>query len=210
MDEGGDMMEIWLIPLIGYGFGCIQAAYLIGKLKKMDIRTVGSKNAGASNATMTFGWKVGVSVALIDILKAVIAILIIGALFDLSQADLHWKYMAGSGVVLGHDFPFFMRFRGGKGTASLVGVMAMIDWRMAIVGILAIILVTIATDYIVFGTYAMLLVFLVFSIYLTMHVLPVGIAVGLIGLSVFLHRKNIGKILRGEERGLRSVLRRSS
>ncbi len=199
-------MEKWLIPLIGYGFGCIQAAYLIGRLNNMDIRTVGSKNSGASNATMTFGWKIGASVALIDILKAVVAIFVIGALFNLSHADLHWKYMAGGGVVLGHDFPFFMRFRGGKGTASLVGVMAMIDWRMAIVGVLAIILVTIATDYIVFGTYVMLLVFFGFSIYLTMQFLPIGIAVGLIGLSVFLHRKNIGKIMRGEEKGLRSVI----
>ena len=84
-------MEKWLIPLIGYGFGCIQAAYLIGRLNNMDIRTVGSKNSGASNATMTFGWKIGASVALIDILKAVVAIFVIGALFNLSHADLQAK-----------------------------------------------------------------------------------------------------------------------
>lgn len=202
-------MEKGMIVLIGYVFGCIQAAYLIGRfVKKMDIRTVGSKNAGASNATMTFGWKMGATVALVDILKAVGAILIIGLLFDLTATDLQWKYLAGGGVILGHDFPFFMRFRGGKGTASLVGVMAMIDWKMALAGVISIVLITVLTDYIVFGTYAMLLVFLGFTVVLTMEVGSIGVAVGLVLLSVFLHRKNIGKILRGEEKGLRSVIQR--
>jgi len=204
-------MEKGMIVLIGYAFGCIQAAYLVGRfVKKIDIRTVGSKNAGASNATMTFGWKMGATVALVDILKAVGAILIIGLLFDLAATDLQWKYLAGGGVILGHDFPFFMRFRGGKGTASLVGVMAMIDWKMALAGVIAIVLITVLTDYIVFGTYAMLLVFLGFTVVLTMEVGSIGVAVGLVLLSLFLHRKNIGKILRGEERGLRSVIRRKS
>lgn len=204
-------MENGLILLIGYGFGCIQAAYLIGRfVKKMDIRTVGSKNSGASNATMTFGWKMGATVALVDIAKAVAAILLIGLIFDLAHADLQWKYMAGGGVILGHDFPFFMRFRGGKGTASLVGVMAMIDWKMAMAGVAAIVLITVLTDYIVFGTYAMLMVFLGFTVVLTMEAWPIGIASGLVVLSVYLHRKNVGKIMRGEERGLRSVIQRSS
>jgi len=202
-------MENGIIVLIGYAFGCIQAAYLIGRfVKKTDIRTVGSKNSGASNATMTFGWKMGATVALVDILKAVAAILVIGLLFDLGSMDYQWKYLAGGGVILGHDFPFFMRFRGGKGTASLVGVMAMIDWKMALLGIVAIVLITILTDYIVFGTYAMLLVFLGFTVWLTMEAGSIGIATGLVLLSVYLHRKNIGKILRGEERGLRSVVRK--
>lgn len=202
-------MENGLIVLIGYAFGCVQAAYLMGRfIKKMDIRTVGSKNSGASNATMTFGWKMGATVALVDILKPIAAILLIGLLFDFAHTDLQWKYLAGGGVILGHDFPIFMRFRGGKGTASLVGVMAMIDWKMALAGVAAIVLITIVTDYIVFGTYAMLLVFLGFTVFLTMELGTIGIAIGLVALSVFLHRNNIVKILRGEERGLRSVLRR--
>jgi glycerol-3-phosphate acyltransferase PlsY len=211
VQTGGKYMENGLILLLGYAFGCIQAAYLLGRfVKKTDIRTHGSKNSGASNATMTFGWKMGATVALVDILKAVVAILIIGLIFDLAHSDLEWKYLAGGGVILGHDFPFFMGFRGGKGTASLVGVMAMIDWKMALVGILAIVLITVLTDYIVFGTYAMLAVFVGFTVFLTMEFGPIGIALGLSLLSVWLHRKNIGKIMRGEERGLRSVIRKNS
>ena len=110
--------------LIGYLFGGINPAYIIGKLKGIDIRKSGTKNPGASNAAIVMGAKTGVLIALFDILKAVTAINLAKFLFPFFSYSLE---LAGVGCILGHMYPVFMEFHGGKGVACLAGLIIAFD-----------------------------------------------------------------------------------
>lgn len=111
-------MQIVLCALIGYFFGNINPAFIIGKFKGFDIRKRGSGNAGASNTVITVGKKAGLAVALFDIFKAVAASLIAAYFFPQIKFA---KILSGSCCILGHIFPLLMKFHGGKGLASLGG-----------------------------------------------------------------------------------------
>lgn len=112
-----------LCLLIGYGFGCIQWAYLIGRTKGIDIRNFGSGNSGTTNAMRVMGEKTGLIVFFLDLGKGLACLLLIGALFGRAYPDAVYllKMWAFAGVVLGHDYPFYMNFRGGKGVAVMAG-----------------------------------------------------------------------------------------
>ncbi|MBO5565508.1 MAG: glycerol-3-phosphate 1-O-acyltransferase PlsY [Lachnospiraceae bacterium] len=109
--------------LIGYAFGIIQAAYLIGRMNGIDIREYGSGNAGTTNAVRVLGKKAGAVVLLIDALKCLLALLLVTALFSKQYPDKIYllKVYALAGCILGHDYPFYMKFRGGKGVAVMLG-----------------------------------------------------------------------------------------
>ena len=111
-------MQIIVCALIGYFFGNINPAFIIGKFKGFDIRKRGSGNAGASNTVITVGKKAGLAVALFDIFKAVAASLIAAYFFPQIKFA---KILSGSCCILGHIFPILMKFHGGKGLASLGG-----------------------------------------------------------------------------------------
>lgn len=142
-----------MIPAIssvlgGYLIGCFNLAYIMGKVKGFDIRSKGSNNPGASNAAITMGWKMGVLVALTDILKAAVAVLLFRMIFDSQLAGT----LAGVSAVMGHMYPFWLKFKGGKGFASFAGMALGMDWRyFAIIGAV-VIAVILLSDYIVLGT----------------------------------------------------------
>ncbi len=125
--------------------------------QKQDIRTLGVGNAGASNTVTVFGWKMGVVVAILDILKAIISILVIRYLFK--NSDIFSLYLNGTSVILGHNYPFFMKFRGGKGTASTIGMLFGINYKLGILGVLVILSITLLTDFIALGTISLVLFF---------------------------------------------------
>ena len=117
-------MIFFFTILIGYLLGCFQASYFISKyFHGFDIRNKGTGNAGASNVVATLGWKTGFITAVIDVLKASTAVWIINALFPESTNLIFLKYLAGCSAVIGHIFPFFMNFKGGKGLASFMGLL---------------------------------------------------------------------------------------
>ncbi|MCL2461297.1 MAG: glycerol-3-phosphate 1-O-acyltransferase PlsY [Defluviitaleaceae bacterium] len=125
-------IEFMRIPclVIGYAFGCIQSAYIISKLMAgIDIRQHGSGNAGASNVQRVLGNRTGALVLACDILKAVAAYFV--CYFAFRALPLAGLY-AGIGVILGHNFPFFLKFKGGRGIASSVGLFLCLDWRVAL------------------------------------------------------------------------------
>ncbi len=109
--------------LIGYGFGCIQWAFLIGKSRGIDIRSYGSGNSGTTNAMRVMGKNTGLAVFFLDLGKGLLCLLLIGLLFGGRYPDKIYllKMWAFAGVVLGHDYPFYMGFRGGKGVAVMAG-----------------------------------------------------------------------------------------
>lgn len=201
------MAKYFLIIIIGYLFGCLQWSYILSKtLKKQDIRKLGMGNAGASNTVTVFGWKMGVTVGLLDILKAIISILLVKYLFK--ETNIFNLYLNGTSVILGHNFPFFMGFRGGKGTASNLGMLFAINLKLGILGLLVILTVTLITDYIVLGTMALVSFFILATIYFKYGTGSLILAIFIALLSVYKHLPNLERIYRKEEIGLRSVLKK--
>lgn len=199
-----------MVMFIGYAFGCLQTSFIVGKLVlKKDIRALGNGNAGASNATMVFGKKFGLFTALVDMFKAIIALGIIRLLFqDVVSEQLLMTYLRLGGlfVILGHNYPFYMNFRGGKGTAALVGVLFGINWQLGLVGLLVLIGVTLITDYIAIGTLALLAVLLLNSLMLHLKPAVVAVDVIIVSMSLYKHRINFIRIKNGEEKKVRSSL----
>lgn len=140
-------MKYVLCILIGYFIGAINPSYIIAKLRGFDIREKGSKNAGASNALILFGKVLGIGCALFDIAKATFAIWLCGKLFP----ELSYTFaVTGVACILGHVFPFYMKFKGGKGLACLGGMILAFDWRVFLIMLASEIVVAIVTDYICF------------------------------------------------------------
>ncbi len=207
------MYKILLIILIGYLMGCLQWSYFLSKaLKKVDIRTLGGGNAGASNTVTQFGWKMGIAVGLLDIFKAIVSLLIIRYLIHISylENDIAYLYLNGTGVILGHNYPFFMGFRGGKGTASTLGMLFGINLWVGIIGLLVILITTLITDYIALGTMALVTFFILATIYMDFGSICIIISVFIALQSLIKHIANIKNIRAGKENKLRDALRKQS
>ena len=109
-------MERIICVAIGYLFGLLQTGYLYGKTQHVDIRKEGSGNAGTTNALRTMGWKAGAITFLGDCFKCVLAVAATYFIYGKTQADI-WPLLmmyTGAGVILGHNFPFYMKFKGGN------------------------------------------------------------------------------------------------
>lgn len=195
-------MQYLVSLFLGYLLGCSSMAYYIGKLKKKDIRTAGSGNLGASNTTVLFGWGAGVAVALHDIGKAVLAVLLTKLLFPGSE---YVGAVAGIACVLGHIFPFYLKFRGGKGLASYFGVTLALNWKLALMAAVVIILATLITDFISVGAMATV-IFVPSYVALTTHnwILVLILCTGTL-VMLYKHWENVIRIYNHTEIGLRST-----
>lgn len=122
----------WTLAIVmSYLLGSIPSAYLAGRFgKKVDIRDIGSRNMGAMNTFYSIGIVAGLLVLLVDIGKGTLAVYFTGLIFGIeNQPVTLMQYVAGIVVVLGHNFPVWLKFRGGKGGATCIGVLArMIPW----------------------------------------------------------------------------------
>ena len=205
-------MYFLIAGIIGYLFGCLHGSQLVGKIKNVDIKNSGVKNAGASNTTIILGWKYGILVALIDIFKATLAILLV--LFIITENGItgDWKYLliytTVFFVIIGHNYPITMKFSGGKGTASLVGALIAIDWKIALIGIAILLIFTFTTDYLVIGVLCMYLSFLITN-FLFFGIEPTWIVILLSVLSIMKHMENYKRIMRKEETKLSSMIRKN-
>lgn len=197
-------LQTLLALVIGYLFGCIQSAFLLGKLVgKIDIREHGSGNAGASNITSTLGLRYGVVVGLVDILKGFFAVQVVKWIFP-EHPDL--AYLAGLMAILGHIFPFYLKFRGGKGVATLAGMMFGVNWKLGALFVLLVAVPAFITDYIVSGSFTTFIALPIVTFLLGYPLLYTLLGLGLAVLCFYLHRDNIKRILAGEELKIRSVL----
>ena len=197
-------MAYILIVLTAYLMGCSNLALYISKMKQVDIRTGGSGNLGASNATALLGWRIGILVALHDIGKAALAVMLAKLYFpELPLAGA----VAGVASVLGHIFPFYLKFKGGKGFASYFGMTLALNWKFALVIAVLVLLVTVITDYIVAGTTLTIVTvpgYLGIAEHSVLLALTLCIATAVI---VYKHRMNYVRIYKGTEIGLRSVMK---
>ncbi len=132
-------MEWVLCLLLGYGLGCLNPAALLGKLKNIDLKQVGTRNLGASNALLVLGKCSGAIVMVVDITKSYVACKLAKALFPLLSAA---GLIAGLGAILGHVFPFYLKFDGGKGLAAFAGLVLAYDpWIFLLLAGIAIVAV---------------------------------------------------------------------
>ncbi len=150
------VVSLVLCVLICYLTGCFNMSYFLSKLEGIDIREHGSGNAGGSNTLIVLGKKKGVFVMLTDIFKAYFAVKFSSYFF--SQVPFV-SAIAASAVIIGHIFPFYMQFKGGKGFASLGGSILAIDYRVFLCLLILTILICFLTDYICFGPTTISLVY---------------------------------------------------
>ena len=203
------MLRILLL-IIGYFIGNIETGYIFGKLNKMDIRNYGSGNAGATNTLRVLGPKAGLIVFLGDFCKSLIPGLVVRFIFR-DNVSLSYVYMLyiGLGVVLGHNFPFYLGFKGGKGVASTAGIIMALDIRIAAVCLAIFIVIVAVTRYVSLASIVVMIIFIGMSHMLVktsygftdgtspMEFRLLVVVIGL--LSIFMHRANIKRLLSGTE-----------
>ena len=193
-----------LVILIAYLLGSSNMSYYISKIKGVDMQTKGSKNLGASNAMVLLGWKYGILVGIHDIGKSALAVFLAQLIFP----DLPYiGAVAGVSSVLGHIFPFYLKFKGGKGFASYIGMTLALNWKLALIICVIIVLATLITDYIVVGTtLTITIVPTALGIMERNWLLPLILLLGTIVI-IWKHRENYVRIVKGTEIGLRSANR---
>ena len=191
---------MWAVALLSsYFLGAIPTGYLLVRLTShVDIRTVGSGNIGATNALRTAGPWVGATVLIGDMLKGVIAAAVIPQLF-LHAADPLRSLVCGAAAVIGHDFPCFLRFQGGKGVATTLG--ALLGTAQPLAGVvLGVWLITFAVSrYVSVGSLAAALAIPITQMFLHRPGLEVCLGALLGGLMIARHHANIQRLLRGAE-----------
>jgi len=196
------MSWLYYIPvvLVSYLIGCSSMALFIAKCRGVDIRNLGSGNLGASNAMITMGWKAGIIVGVHDIGKGLLAVLLArhfcGELPNVGA-------VAGVACVLGHIFPFYLKFKGGKGLAAFLGMTIALNWKFAIIVLLSVALITLVTDYIVMGTVTAAVTVPTY-LGVAQHSLPLFLIILVATVvMIFKHRDNYRRLIAGTELGLR-------
>lgn len=197
-------MAYLIVFVIGYLLGCSNLAAIIAKVKGVDLASKGSGNPGTSNAVILMGWRIGVLVGIHDIGKAVLAVVLAKLLFPNTVGCAE---AAGVACVIGHIFPVFMKFKGGKGFASYIGMMVALNWKFALVVLAAVVLVTLVFDYLVVGTTLTVISLPAYMAVTSVGWIPVLIICIATAVIIFKHRKNYVRIWKGTEIGLRSTIK---
>jgi glycerol-3-phosphate acyltransferase PlsY len=194
-------LKIILCLLFGYLFGCFSTGYFVGKRNKVDIRKYGSGNVGTTNALRTLGAKAGAITLIGDVLKAVIPILIVRYVFFRGYENIELLALyTGLGVVIGHNYPVWLKFKGGKGAAATGGVMAAFDPLIIPIGLPLFVLIVAATRYVSVGSLTISVLFPVWILIRhpgDLHMLIVGLV--FMALAFIKHRSNIKRLLNGTE-----------
>ncbi|MEA3310232.1 MAG: glycerol-3-phosphate 1-O-acyltransferase PlsY [Chloroflexota bacterium] len=200
--------HIFIAILIGYALGSLQTAYFMGRLvKQLDIREHGSGNAGASNVTDILGLKYGFITGLMDAIKALIAVLLVKTLYP-GNATL--PYLAGIGAILGHLYPFYLSFRGGKGVACLIGMFFGLNFWWGLLYLGSMIIIALSSNYVVYGSLAVFTAFPLITLLLGQPPLVVGLSVVLSSIIFYKHRSNIRRLINKEELSISKVLKRKT
>ena len=205
------MLRVFCL-VFGYVFGLFQTGYLYGRMNHIDIRNYGSGNSGTTNALRVLGKKAGLIVFIGDFFKMVLACLLVRIFFkEDPNTDLYVLY-TGLGVVMGHNFPFYLGFKGGKGIASMAGLLVSMDWRVTLVCAAVFLGAVIITRYVSLGSiFVVILFFIQMVLYESMGAYQVApgsrlefyaLAGVLTGMAIWRHRANIRRLLAGTENKL--------
>lgn len=196
-----------LVALVAYLIGSISFSVIFTKkLAGFDVREKGSKNAGSTNVLRTAGKKVAILTLVCDVLKGVIAVLFAKFIGKVDNFE-HTEYLvqlAGLMVALGHTFPIFFGFKGGKGVATSLGVIMIINWQIGLICLVFVLILMILTRIVSLGSVAAAILFPVLTLFITENYsVPGDYRIFGILLGVFVcfnHRANIKRLLKGEEK----------
>ena len=195
-----------LCLLTGYLLGSLNTSVIVGKLYGQDIRSHGSKSAGLTNTLRNLGKKVAIIVLMGDIFKGIFSCLIGVALytyFHQSNTTIG-ALAAGTGAVIGHNWPLYFNFKGGKGALTVAAVMFMVDWTIALPSLVLFVSLVAVTRYVSLGTVVATVFFVtisflpVFEKDLSFHIFSCLLAL----VIVFKHRANIQRLMTGTENKL--------
>lgn len=201
-------MKLFIVMVISYLLGNFQTSYLLGKLfMKSDIRELGSGNAGTTNALRVYGVKAAIATLVLDAFKGFLAVFIGG--YILKNLGIHVQsigiYLAGLSVVIGHNWPVFLKFKGGKGIATTIGVAITISPISAVISMIIGILIIAKTKYVSLGTMSGIVIWPLVSLILmsakieeieyNFLIFTMILAV----IAIYKHKANIKRLLKGQE-----------
>ena len=202
-----------LIAIFAYAIGSINFSVILSKkMAGFDVREKGSGNAGSTNMLRSVGKKAAAITLICDILKGVVAILIavvLGWIFKDSDKSLLVQ-IAGILVIVGHTYPIFFEFKGGKGVATSLGVLLISNWQLGLICLVFALVLMALTRMVSVGSIAAAILFPVLTLFVNMHMLQSNYIVTqgsgyliysilLAALVIFNHRTNIQRILNGKE-----------
>ncbi len=191
--------------ILGYLIGSSSMSFYISKAKKVNLKEEGSKNLGASNTLALMGKKAGLAVLVHDVLKSFLVITIIRLCMHIPYNQVGWLLaIGGVFAVVGHIFPFYLKFKGGKGFASYIGVVMGLDWRLFLGIVVLIVVAAFITDYIVAGTFSTITVAPIYFLIRQEWLVAVILLAGSL-LILYKHRENIVSIKNGKEMKVRSA-----
>lgn len=202
-------MERVISILIGYVFGLFQTGYIYGMMNHVDIRKHGSGNAGTTNALRTLGWRAGATTFIGDCLKCVLAVVVVRLLFAQNDNVQLFAIYAGLGAVLGHNFPFYLKFKGGKGIAATAGLILAINPIMFLTVAVVFFAIVWFTQYVSLGSLVIMILFVV-EVVIYGQMGGIGLSVPelyefyviafiLAAMAFYRHRANIKRLLTGTE-----------
>lgn len=203
-------MERIICLVAGYLFGLLQTGYFYGRLNKIDIRNYGSGNSGTTNALRVLGKKAGAVVFFGDFLKAFIPCMAVRILFR-ERPEIAYLFMlyTGLGVILGHNYPFYLKFKGGKGIAATAGLIVALDLRLMAVTLAAFVILVAVTRFVSLGSLVVATIFLAWLVImggrgsygLQAAYLPEFyiVAAVITGQAYWRHRANIVRLVQGKE-----------
>ena len=196
-----------IVAIIAYAIGSINFSVIISrKMAGFDVRDKGSKSGGTTNVLRTVGKKAALITLICDILKGVVAIYvacIIGKIIKSADSALLTQ-IAGLSVVIGHAFPIFFEFRGGKGVATSIGVLIVLNWQIGLICLVYGIIMIILTRMVSLGSITAAILFPVLTIFIRSHYIAYGFNYIIFGVIMacfvlFNHRTNIKRLNEGTE-----------
>ena len=206
-------MERAVCLIMGYVFGLFQTGYLYSRSKHMDIRNYGSGNSGSTNVLRVMGKKAGLVVFLGDAGKMILACLLTRFLFRAHPEQMYvYLLYTGFGVILGHNFPFYMGFKGGKGIAASAGLLASTDWRVMLVCLVVFVAAVAITRYVSLGSILVMIFFFIGMVFCCLRgdfgiaaayqpeFCVLAVLISLMG--IWRHHANIRRLLNGTENKL--------
>ena len=200
------MVECAIVAIIAYLIGSINFSVILSKkMAGFDVRDKGSGNAGTTNMLMSVGKKAAAITLVCDILKGVVSILIailMNKIFPNSNGALLVQ-IAGVAVILGHTFPIFFKFKGGKGVATSLGVLIMSNWQIGLICLVFALILIILTQMVSVGSIAAAILYPVLTIFIPQNYIIPGnyiiYSIVLAVIIVFNHRENVKRLLSGTE-----------
>ncbi|MGN1352022.1 MAG: glycerol-3-phosphate 1-O-acyltransferase PlsY [Clostridia bacterium] len=201
------MVAYIVSAILAYAIGSIMFSVIVSrKLAGFDVREKGSKNAGSTNMLRTVGKKGAIITLICDILKGVIAILIamlIAKIANITEPSkiLLMKYIAGFAVILGHTYPIFFEFRGGKGVATSLGVLLMLNWKIGLIALIFALLLMAFTKMVSVGSISAAILYPILVLFIedrkNFGVILISWLIAI--LVIFNHRTNIKRLKEGKE-----------